>query len=211
MLARRVHGTSSFMRAPVLAFPVALLTLALAMALATEPALAQVSPPATSPSTTRPLIPDAPPTDAEQIDRLIKDGRLDAALARADEVLAKSPRNAQVRFQRALILTDMKRSADAIAALEGLSQDYPELPEPYNNLAVLHAAAGRYELARSLLQRSLDVQPNYVTAYENLGDLYVSMASDAYARGLKLAPNSAPLKNKLALSRDLGTRLQGAR
>ncbi len=196
------------MRAPALALVLlaALLTVALA-----GPALAQVSPTSASPATTRPLIPEAPPTEAEEIDKLIKDQRLDAALARADEVLAKNPRNAQVRFQRALILTDMKRTSDAISALEALSQDYPELPEPYNNLAVLHAAAGRYELARSLLQRSLDVQPNYVTAYENLGDLYVSMASDAYARGLKLAPNSAPLKNKLALSRDLGTRLQGAR
>ncbi len=199
------------MRASVFAFIVGSVTVALAVALTAGPALAQVSPPSSSPSTTRPLIPEAPPTEAEEIDKLVKDGRLDAALTRADAVLAKNPRNAQVRFQRALILTDMKRTADAIAALEGLSQDYPELPEPYNNLAVLHAAAGRYELARSLLLRSLDVQPNYVTAYENLGDLYVSMASDAYARGLKLAPNSAPLKNKLTLSRDLGTRLQGAR
>lgn len=174
-------------------------------------AAAQVAPPATSPATSRPLVPTAPPTDAEAIDALIKEGRLDTALKRADEVIAKNPRNAQVRFQRALILTDLDRTADAIAALEGLSQDYPELPEPYNNLAVLHAAAGRYELARSLLQRSLDVAPNYVTAYENLGDLYVSMAADAYDRGLKLAPNSAAMKNKLTLVRDTGSKLRGAR
>jgi tetratricopeptide (TPR) repeat protein len=193
------------MRTPLLVFIAAL------AAQAVSPAVAQVSPPATSPATTRPLVPEAPPTEAEEIDKLIKEGRLDAALARADEALAKNPRNAQVRFQRALIFTDQKRTADAIAALESLSQDYPELPEPYNNLAVLHAAAGRYELARSLLQRSLDVQPNYVTAYENLGDLYVSMAADAYERGLKLAPNSARVKNKLDLTRDAGKRLQGAR
>jgi tetratricopeptide (TPR) repeat protein len=192
---------------PVLVFT-AFTAFATTASLAFWPALAQVAPPATSPSTARPLVPAPPPTEAEEIDRLIKERRLDAALERADQVLAKTPRNAQVRFQRALILTDMNRTADAIAALEGLSQDYPELPEPYNNLAVLHAAAGRYELARTLLQRSLDVQPNYVTAYENLGDLYVSMAADAYERGLKLAPNSAPLKGKLSLTRDTGARLR---
>jgi tetratricopeptide (TPR) repeat protein len=192
---------------PVLVFA-AFTAFATTASLAFWPALAQVAPPATSPSTARPLVPAPPPTEAEEIDRLIKERRLDAALERADQVLAKTPRNAQVRFQRALILTDMNRTADAIAALEGLSQDYPELPEPYNNLAVLHAAAGRYELARTLLQRSLDVQPNYVTAYENLGDLYVSMATDAYERGLKLAPNSAALKGKLSLTRDTGARLR---
>lgn len=192
---------------PVLVFT-AFTAFATTASLAFWPALAQVAPPATSPSTARPLVPAPPPTEAEEIDRLIKERRLDAALERADQVLAKTPRNAQVRFQRALILTDMNRTADAIAALEGLSQDYPELPEPYNNLAVLHAAAGRYELARTLLQRSLDVQPNYVTAYENLGDLYVSMAADAYERGLKLAPNRAPLKGKLSLTRDTGARLR---
>jgi tetratricopeptide (TPR) repeat protein len=186
-------------------------SIALLAAFGCTMAAAQVAPPATSPSTTRPLVPAAAPTDAEAIDALIQERRFDAALKRADEVIAKNPRNAQVRFQRALILTDLNRTADAIAALEALSQDYPELPEPYNNLAVLHAAAGRYELARSLLQRSLDVAPNYVTAYENLGDLYVSMAADAYDRGLKLAPNSAAMKNKLTLVRDTGSKLRGAR
>ncbi|MCA3218633.1 MAG: tetratricopeptide repeat protein [Burkholderiales bacterium] len=188
-----------------------LASLALLAAFGCTLATAQVAPPAASPATGRPLVPTAPPTDAEAIDALIQERRLDAALKRADEVIAKNPRNAQVRFQRAVILTDLDRAADAIAALEGLSQDYPELPEPYNNLAVLHAAAGRYELARSLLQRSLDVAPNYVTAYENLGDLYVSMAADAYDRGLKLAPNSAAMTNKLALVRDTGSKLRGAR
>jgi tetratricopeptide (TPR) repeat protein len=193
------------MRPPLLAI------LAAILAQASWPAIAQVSPPTGSPATARPLVPAPAPTEAEEIDQLIKERRLNTALERADEVLAKNPRNAQVRFQRALILADQNRTADAIAALEGLAQDYPELPEPYNNLAVLHAAAGRYELARSLLQRSLEVQPNYVTAYENLGDLYVSMAADAYDRGLKLAPNSAPLKNKLTLARDAGDRLKTLR
>jgi tetratricopeptide (TPR) repeat protein len=193
------------MRIPTLA------SIALLAAFGCTSTAAQVAPPATSPATARPLVPTAPPTDAEAIDALIKERRFDAALKRADEVIAKNRRNAQVRFQRALILTDLNRTADAIAALEALSQDYPELPEPYNNLAVLHAAAGRYELARSLLQRSLDVAPNYVTAYENLGDLYVSMAADAYDRGLQIAPNSAAMKNKLTLVRDTGSKLRGGR
>lgn len=184
-----------------------LLLAALPAALTCQAAGAQSS--STPFESARPSVPTPEPTESEAIEQLIKDKRLDAALERADQVIAKSPRNVQVRFQRAVILSDLGRTNDAISALEALSQDYPELPEPYNNLAVLHAAAGRYELARSLLQRSLDVQPNYVTAYENLGDLYVSMAADAYERGLKLAPNSGSLKSKLALARDTATKLRG--
>jgi Flp pilus assembly protein TadD len=156
----------------------------------------------------RPLTPEPPPGEAEQVEALVRDQRLAEALQRADTILARNPRNAQVRFQRAVILSDLKRTDEAIGAFEALSQDFPELPEPYNNLAVLHAAAGRYELARSLLQRSIDVQPNYATAFENLGDLYLAMAADAYARGLKLAPGSAPLQFRLALAREATGRLQ---
>ncbi len=74
--------------------------------------------------------------------------------------------------------------------------------------AKLAMFASPLKLARGLLQRSLEVQPSYVTAYENLGDLYVSMAADAYQRGLKLAPGSAPLQSKLTLARETGARLR---
>lgn len=186
--------------------------LALLMAAAGSAAVAQsTTAPAASGGPIRPLVPAPEPTEAEAIEQLIKERRLDAALQRAERHLAANPRNAQVRFQRAVILADVGRTADAMSAFEALTQDYPELPEPYNNLAVLHAAAGRYELARSLLQRSLDVQPNYVTAYENLGDLYLSMAADAYDRGLKLAPSNSSLQGKLTLAREAGTKLRSIR
>jgi Flp pilus assembly protein TadD len=153
----------------------------------------------------------APPSEREEIARLVREKQLEAALARADAFLAKSPRDAQVRFVRGVILADQGKSADAIAAFESLIQDFPELPEPYNNLAVLLAAQGRYEQARALLQRAIDAQPNYVTAYENLGDLHIAMAVDAYQRGAKLAPNDASLARKLALAREIGARLRAAR
>jgi colicin import membrane protein len=166
------------------------------------------APAAAQTSAIRPLTPEPPASQTQQVEALMRERRFEQALERADAILARNPRNAQVRFQRAVILSDLKRLDEAIGALEALAQDFPELPEPYNNLAVLHAAAGRYELARSLLQRSLEVQPNYVTAYENLGDLYVSMAADAYQRGLKLAPGSTPLQSKLTLARETGARLR---
>jgi Flp pilus assembly protein TadD len=151
------------------------------------------------------------PTEAQQVEKLLRDRQPELAIARADALLAKNPRNVQVRFLRAVALGDLGKSSEAGAAFETMTQEFPELPEPYNNLAVLQAAAGRYEQARTLLLRAIEVAPGYVTARENLGDLHVAIAADAYARALALDPDNAALKAKLAAAREAGSRLRAAR
>jgi tetratricopeptide (TPR) repeat protein len=160
---------------------------------------------------TRPTTVPIPPTEAEEITRLVREKDLAGALKRADAFLAKNPRDLQVRFLRGVILTDLKNTAEAVAAFESLTQDFPELPEPYNNLAVLHANQGQLELARSLLQQALTAQPNYVTAYENLGDVYVSLAADSYQRAIKLDPNNKTAQSKLTLAREISAKLRAVR
>ncbi|HEU0204252.1 MAG TPA: tetratricopeptide repeat protein [Burkholderiaceae bacterium] len=160
---------------------------------------------------TRPAVVPTAPTEQSEIARLVQEKQLQPALERAEKFLAKEPRNAQVRFLRAVILADLGRTDEAIAAFEALMQDFPELPESYNNLAVIHAGEGRLEQARVLLERAIEAQPNYVTAHENLGDLHVAMAADAYRRASSLDPKSATLKAKLALAREVGTKLRSAR
>jgi Flp pilus assembly protein TadD len=152
-----------------------------------------------------------PETPSAEVARLLRDGRLDDALKRADAALKANPRDAQTRFLRGVILADQKKPADAQAVFESLAQDFPELPEPLNNLAVLYAADGRYELARTTLQRAIAAQPNYVTAYENLGDLYVAMAADSYQRASQLDAKNRTAPAKLSLARDLATRLRAVR
>lgn len=151
------------------------------------------------------------PTEAQQVEKLLRDGQPALALARADAQLVRNPRNVQLRFLRAVALGDLGRTADAAAALEAMTQEFPELPEPYNNLAVLQAAAGQYERARVLLLRAIEVAPNYVTARENLGDLHLAIAADTYARALALDPENAALKAKLAAARDAAGKLKAAR
>ncbi len=172
-----------------------------ASAQTTVPAL----PPATDPTSTRPM------TEAQEIEKLVRERQYDAALKRADAALLKTPRNTQIRFLRAVVLSETKRTDDAIAALEAMTQEFPELPEPYNNLAVLHAAAGRYDTARALLLRAIEVAPNYLTAQENLGDLHIAIAADVYARALRLDPNNAALQAKLQAARDANSRLRATR
>lgn len=152
-----------------------------------------------------------PPSAAAEIGALIKAGQYDDALRRADLRLKDNPRDAQVRFMRGVILTEQGKPIEASAVFEALTQEFPELPEPYNNLAVLQAAQGRYEAAHRLLQQALTAQPNYVTAYENLGDLYLSMSEAAYAKALGLDATQRLARTKLELVRELTTRVRALR
>jgi Flp pilus assembly protein TadD len=156
------------------------------------------------------LVP-APRSEAAEIADLMQAGKSEQALKRADAFLADKPRDLQVRFLRAVTLIDVGRRQEASDALVQLTQDFPELPEPYNNLAVLAAALGNLDRAEHLLQQAIAAQPNYITAQENLGDLYAEMAATAFERASRLDPANGTLKAKLALARDLTTKLKAAR
>ncbi|MEP7301191.1 MAG: tetratricopeptide repeat protein [Caldimonas sp.] len=130
-------------------------------------------------------------------------GQSAAALALADKYLLGKPKEAQMRFLKSVVLADSGRGGEAAALLEQLAQDYPELAEPHNNLAALHAAAGDYAKARAELEESLRLSPGYATAQENLGDVYAMLAGQAYAKALRLEPANAALSRKLELVRRL--------
>ncbi|HWA38590.1 MAG TPA: tetratricopeptide repeat protein [Burkholderiales bacterium] len=135
--------------------------------------------------------------------KLLKAGQHAQALERVNRVLAQKPRDPQARFLRGLILTEQGNTREAIDVFTKLTQDYPELPEPYNNLAVIYAAQGQYEKARMSLEQSIRTHPSYATAYENLGDVYAKLASQAYDKALQLDSSNAGAQNKLSLVREL--------
>jgi len=134
---------------------------------------------------------------------MIKAGQNDQAMQRIDAVLAQKPRDAQMRFFKGLILTEEGKSNDAIQVFLHLTEDYPELPEPYNNLAVLYASQGEYEKARAALEMAIRTHPSYATAHENLGDVYAKLASQAYDKALQLDSNNTAAQSKLALIKEL--------
>lgn len=110
-----------------------------------------------------------------------------------------------MRFIKGMILSEQGKSTEAINVFQKLTEDYPELPEPYNNLAVLHASAGNYDKARVALERAIRTNPAYATAHENLGDVYAKLASQSYDKAMQLAEPSQqpPQKAKLAMVRTL--------
>lgn len=151
------------------------------------------------------------PTALQEVRKLIAAGQGKQALARAESHLAKNPRDAQMRFVRGVILTDLSETAAARGAFQQLVDDFPELPEPYNNLAVLYAADGELDRARLALEMALLAKPDYATAHENMGDVYLQMAAEAYRRASALQPTNRAISTKLNLTREIVTKTRAAR
>ena len=143
--------------------------------------------------------------EIQDINTLFKQGQHDQAMERINTYLSKKPKDAQGRFLKGLILTEQKKTNDAISIFTALTEDYPELPEPYNNLAVLYAGQAQYDKARIALEMAIRTHPSYATAHENLGDIYAKMASQAYDRALQLDKSNPSTQTKLALIKDLFT------
>jgi tetratricopeptide (TPR) repeat protein len=141
--------------------------------------------------------------ESAEVSRLVRTGQLAEAMARVDKSLAQHPRDPQLRFLKGVILTEQRKSSEAIAVFTRLTEDFPTLPEPYNNLAVLHAANGQYEKARAALDAAIRTNPSYATAYENLGDVHAKLASQAYDKALQIDSGNAAAKPKLVLLRSL--------
>jgi tetratricopeptide (TPR) repeat protein len=145
------------------------------------------------------------------VSRMLRGGQLAEAMAKADQFLAGKPKDPQMRFLKGVLLTEQGKPTDAISVFTKLIEDYPELPEPYNNLAVLQAGQGQFDRARAALEMAIRTNPSYATAHENLGDVYAKLASQAYSKALQLDGSNTGVQPKLSLIRDMFTTPGGRR
>ena len=146
------------------------------------------------------------PLTRAEVQRLQRSGQTTEALVRADKYIAANPRDPQMRFVKAGVLSAASKTAEAEELLVQLTRDYPELPEPWNNLAVLHASRGQLDKAQEALQAALRINPAYATALENLGDVRLRQANEAYQRARQIDPGNTRLAPKIeALRGALGT------
>ncbi len=134
---------------------------------------------------------------------LMRQGRHSDAIKRLDSHLEKSPNDSSARFLKGVALAESGQRQRAIDIFSALVRDFPQLPEPHNNLAVLHAASGDLEKARSHLLEALRIHPSYATAHENLGDVYGKMAALSYSRAIALDDANRSARTKYALAEEL--------
>ncbi len=141
--------------------------------------------------------------DYADVTQLVRSGKLAEAMAKADQYLGTKPKDPQMRFLKGVIQRDSGKTPEAIGTFTRLTEDYPELPEPYNNLAVLYAGQSQFDKARTALEMAIRTNPSYATAHENLGDVYAKLASQAYNKALQLDNTNTAVAPKLALIREL--------
>jgi Flp pilus assembly protein TadD len=138
-----------------------------------------------------------------EIQRLQAAGNPAAALQQAERARALNPRDAQIRFLRGVLLTELKRDDEALEAFQRMNEDYPELADPLNNIAALQAAQGQLEAARASLEAALRNDPAHRAARENLADVYLRLALQLWEGLAAGQPADAQLARKLRLAREL--------
>ena len=149
------------------------------------------------------LPPAAYADDYAEVAQMTRDGKFVEALNKADAYLAGKPRDPQMRFLKGVTQKDAGKATEAIATFTKLTEDFPELPEPYNNLAVLYANQNQFDKAKAALELALKTNPGYAIVYENLGDVYARLSSQAYNKALQIEGTNPAITPKLALARQL--------
>lgn len=139
--------------------------------------------------------------DYRKVNQLITAKNYAGALQAADAYLTNNPRDPQMRLLRSRVLVAQGKTAEARGQLLSITQEYPEIAEPYNNLAVLYAQSGELDMARTALESAVRINPSYAVALQNLGDVYRRMAHDQYNKALALQPNNRALQEKARATR----------
>lgn len=138
----------------------------------------------------------------QDLQQLVRQGQFDQLIERVTPLLASRPNDIQLRFLKGIALSELHRSAEAIAIFQKLTEEHPELPEPFNNLGVLYAQQRQYDKARATFEMVIRNHPGYARAYENLGDVYLRLAGETYDKTRTLDAASPAVQRKLTMIRD---------
>ena len=136
-------------------------------------------------------------TPHNDVRKLLRQAKYPQALLLVNKGLSTNPRDPQMRFWQAYIFEQLDQPTMAQQVYLDLTREYPELPEPHNNLGAIFAAQGDYPNAKASLDAALRANPNYAAAHENMGDLLVNMARQAYERSLTVEPNQRGIAQKI--------------
>ena len=145
------------------------------------------------------ILPTVQSDPHDQVKKLLRQEKYERAVVLVDKYMAVNPRDPQMRFWKAWI-TD--RTGDKQVALNmylSLTQDYPEIAEPFNNLAVLYAAKGQFSVAKEALDAALRANPNFADAHENMGDVLIQLANYSYQRSLQINPTQRGVSRKITI------------
>lgn len=132
----------------------------------------------------------------DEVQQIVSQGDYAIALEKLQDIIQREPNNTEARFLSGVVHAQLGNTDKAVHVFNELTRQFPELSEPYNNLAVLYASQHEYEKARDALQHALKIQPDYDTAHENLGDVYIKMAAMSYEQSFSINSRNRRAQSK---------------
>ena len=138
-------------------------------------------------------------SNIDEIKILLKNGKYSSAESVVHKSIENDSNNPELLFYKGIIETNIGKSNQAIDTFRHLTERFPNLPEPFNNLAVLYAEKGQYTLAKEILEQAIKTNPSYLTAHINLGDIFTKMASEAYNNALEIDKSNNIAITKLSM------------
>lgn len=132
-------------------------------------------------------IPLTPSQITDRISRMLDQGQAEKALEiiekrKAQYAARPDPLgdDVQLMFLNARALGALGRHEEAIELYREMTTKYPELPEPWNNLAAEYVKTGRLDMARHALETALHANPEYRDARVNLGRVQLLLAEESF-------------------------------
>lgn len=148
--------------------------------------------------TQAPVAPEASTDDAATV----------ATADAAPQPPVEIPAAATAAFDRALSMMAAERWDEAELELDLLILEYPSLPGPYVNLALIYRRDGRDDQAQALLERALERAPEHPAANNELGVILreqgdFERAEAAYRQAIAADADHALAHYNLAVLLDL--------
>jgi tetratricopeptide (TPR) repeat protein len=124
----------------------------------------------------------------------VKSRDFDAALSAAEEAARRAPAHPKVRDLKAVAVLGRGDTKAAVALMQALLSDHPELPEQRYQLAVMHRADGDDEAALREARRAIASRHNLWIAWRLVGEIeqergHAAEAADAFATALSIEPD----------------------
>lgn len=131
-------------------------------------------------------IPESPTQAAHRINHLINTGQHDKALIELATLQRDDTHrlgiDVQLLFLEGRAYAAKGDLSKALSIYHRMTLNYPELAEPWNNMAILQMQAGSLDDALNSLQTALAIKPNYVAAEKNLAIVYMKLAQESFAK-----------------------------
>jgi tetratricopeptide (TPR) repeat protein len=134
-----------------------------------------------------------------EIKTLLKNGKYNQVEILINNFNENNLNDPELLFYKGIVETNLGKKNQAIDTFRDLTERFPGLPEPFNNLAVLYAEKSQYRLAKEILEQAIKTNPSYLTAHINLGDIYTKMASEAYNKALEIDKSNNIAITKLSM------------